>query len=464
MKIFIAVLFLSCGFAFPQVISNTQQGRLVPKKIVKPPVITIVQPVIQEDKVIMVSEKLFTVKGTYSDERGISSIKVNGVNAEFQNGEFYGLVELKPGINNISVKAISFENLSCETSFFVSLYVDSEGPQITIIEPSVTRGIKIVSKKDVIHIQGMAQDESGVREVYINGGPVTLDEKTHFTTDLALTMGDNTLIIKAFDKKSNLTIDTFYISRRNDEVISAGKYFAFIIGIDKYKGSWPSLTNAVHDAKSMEDELKKEYGFTDVISLYNEDATRANIISKFEDLTTKVSKDDNLLIFYSGHGQLNKVLNKGYWVPIDANSNSVADFISNSDVKTFLGGIPSKHTMLIADACFAGDIFRGSQTEAVPFDPNNMEKYYKEVYRKQSRLALTSGGLEEVMDAGKEGHSVFTYYLIKSLKENTRKYIDASQLFNEISVSVTNNSEQTPQLQAVKDAGNEGGQFVFIKR
>jgi uncharacterized caspase-like protein len=120
--------------------------------------------------------------------------------------------------------------------------------------------------------------------------------------------------------------------------------------------------------------------------------------------------------------------------------------------------------MLIADACFAGDIFRGSQTETVPFDPNNMEKYYKEVYRKQSRLALTSGGLEEVMDAGKEGHSIFTYYLMKALKENNRKYIDASQLFNEFSISVTNNSDQTPQLQAVKDTNHEGGQFVFIKR
>jgi cupin superfamily acireductone dioxygenase involved in methionine salvage len=461
MKIFIAVLFLSCGFAFPQVISNTQQGRLVPKKIVKPPVITIVQPVIQEDKVIMVSEKLFTVKGTYSDERGISSIKVNGVNAEFQNGEFYGLVELKPGINNISVKAISFENLSCETSFFVSLYVDSEGPQITIIEPSVTRGIKIVSKKDVIHIQGMAQDESGVREVYINGGPVTLDEKNHFTTDLALTMGDNTLIIKAFDKKSNLTIDTFYISRRNDEVISAGKYFAFIIGIDKYKGSWPSLTNAVHDAKSMEDELKKEYGFTDVISLYNEDATRANIISKFEDLTTKVSKDDNLLIFYSGHGDFKQQYNKGYWVPVDATSNSTVSFISNSDIQTYINGINSKHILLIADACFTGDIFRGQSSE-LPFEKS--DRYIEEAYSKPSRFAMTSGNIQPVADGGKDNHSVFTYYLLKYLKEMDSKYFSARELFNNIERPVINNSEQEPQYKPLKNAGDEGGQFIFIRK
>ena len=157
-------------------------------------------------------------------------------------------------------------------------------------------------------------------------------------------------------------------------------------------------------------------------------------------------------------------LNKGYWVPVDAKTNSTADFISNSDIKTFMGGIPSKHTLLISDACFAGDILRGKATESIPFDPNNMDRYYREVYSKISRIAITSGGLEEVEDAGKDGHSIFTYYLIKSLQQNQNKYLDVSQLFSDFRIAVTNNSEQTPQLQVVRDTGDEGGQFIFIKR
>jgi len=92
-----------------------------------------------------------------------------------------------------------------------------------------------------------------------------------------------------------------------------------------------------------------------------------------------------------------------------------------------------------------------------------MSRYYKEVYRKPSRLAITSGGLEEVMDAGKDNHSIFTYYLLKSLKENKNKYLDASQLFNDFKVAVANNSDQTPILQAVKDTNDEGGMFIFVK-
>jgi uncharacterized caspase-like protein len=198
--------------------------------------------------------------------------------------------------------------------------------------------------------------------------------------------------------------------------------------------------------------------------MLDKEATRRNIIEKFEWLTQNITPDDNLLVFYAGHGQYNKALNKGYWVPVDAKTNSVADYISNNDVKTFLGGIPSKHTLLITDACFSGDIFRGPNTETIPFDPNDMTKYYREVYRKQSRLALTSGGVEEVMDAGKENHSIFTYYFLKALKDNDKKYLDASQLFNEFRMAVTNNSEQTPMLQVVRDTNDEGGMFIFIKR
>ena len=86
------------------------------------------------------------------------------------------------------------------------------------------------------------------------------------------------------------------------------------------------------------------------------------------------------------------------------------------------------------------------------------------IYYNKSRLALTSGSLEQVADAGKENHSVFTYYLLKSLEDNSSKYLDASQLFNDFRMAVTNNSDQTPQLQVIRDTNDEGGQFIFIKK
>jgi hypothetical protein len=240
-----------------------------------------------------------------------------------------------------------------------------------------------------------------------------------------------------------------------------GNYYALLIGIDKYQGIWSPLKNAVNDARVIENLLRSSYGFNKFITLYDEEATRSTIIEQLEWLVENVKKEDNVFIYYSGHGEYKENIHKGFWVPYDAPSKSVSGYISNNDIQAFLSGIESKHTLLISDACFSGDIFRGT-TMAVPFE--NSEKYYNKVHHLVSRKAITSGGLEPVMDGGREGHSVFAYYLIKSLRNNSSKYYDASQLFHDLKIPVVNNSEQSPRFEPIKNTGDEGGQFIFIKK
>ncbi len=249
------------------------------------------------------------------------------------------------------------------------------------------------------------------------------------------------------------------ISKAKPMVI--GNYYALIIGIDKYSGYWKPLKNAVHDAKAVETLLKSKYKFDYFKTMYDEQAIRKNVIKEMEWLLANVKEKDNVLIYYSGHGQFNKQLNKGYWVPIDATTNSTSEYISNNDIQTFLGGIKSSHTLLVSDACFSGDIFRGS-TVSVPFEDS--QKYYDQVHGLVSRQAITSGGIEPVMDGGRDGHSVFAYYLLKTLQNNEEKYFDASQLYGNVKIPVINNSNQTPEINSIKNAGDEGGQFIFIKK
>lgn len=240
-----------------------------------------------------------------------------------------------------------------------------------------------------------------------------------------------------------------------------GDYYALIIGIDQYSGSWGKLSNAVSDAKAVEEVLKTRYKFDHFKTMYDAGATRANIIKELEWLVANVKEKDNVFIYYSGHGEFKQDLNKGYWVPFDATSTSTSQYISNNDIQTFLGGIKSKHTLLVSDACFSGDIFRGN-TISVPYEDS--DKYYKKVHDLTSRQAISSGGIEPVMDGGRDGHSVFAYYLLKSLQSNTNKYFDASQLYSNIKIPVTNNSDQSPNFQPIKNTGDEGGQFIFIKK
>jgi hypothetical protein len=429
------------------------------------PQITLLEPQISEGNELSVKEKMLTIRGIVKTGEGLQAVLVNNKYASLlNNGEFYINYDLIYGTNNITIKAIDKQGNSSDKNIIVDWIPKTMGPIVKIIDPPVSRGIKIISKSDVVLLKGQAIDENGILEVTVNEREASLQPNGDFNINLYLQAGDNPLIVKATDKKYNVTIDTFIVTRNLESLITAGRYIALVIGINSYDGYWPPLSNAVNDAREVANVLKNDYMFDTVITITDQQATRSNIIHALESLTTTVKNEDNLLIYYSGHGQFKKALNKGFWVPVDAKSNSIADFISNSDVKTFLSGIPSKHTLLISDACFAGDIFRGKSTESIPFDPNNMEKYYREVYGKTSRIAITSGGLEEVEDAGKDGHSIFTYYLLKSLEDNQSRYLDATQLFNDFRIAVTNNSDQTPLLQVVRDTGDEGGQFIFVKR
>jgi uncharacterized caspase-like protein len=217
----------------------------------------------------------------------------------------------------------------------------------------------------------------------------------------------------------------------------------------------------VNDAKSVAQTLSGKYTFQYLKTLYDKDATRDNILKEFEWLMQNVKQNDNVFIYYSGHGEYLQNMDKGFWVPIDATSKTISKYISNEDIRSFLSGINSKHTLLVTDACFSGDIFRG-QTMTIPYD--NSTKYYQKVYSLNSRKALTSGGVEPVLDKGKEGHSVFAYYFLQALNKNTEKYFDAGQVFESLKIPVVNNSYQTPLYSPIRNSGDEGGQFIFMMK
>jgi len=245
------------------------------------------------------------------------------------------------------------------------------------------------------------------------------------------------------------------------KTVQVGDYYALIIGIDQYSGEWPRLQNAVNDAKGVAQTLSGKYNFHYLKTLYDRDATRDNILKEFEWLMQNVKQNDNVFIYYSGHGEYIQNMDKGFWVPIDATSKTIAKYISNEDIRSFLSGINSKHTLLVTDACFSGDIFRG-QTLTIPYE--NSTKYYQKVYSLTSRKALTSGGVEPVLDKGKEGHSVFAYYFLQALNKNTEKYFDAGQIFESLKIPVVNNSYQTPLYSPIRNTGDAGGQFIFMMK
>ena len=88
----------------------------------------------------------------------------------------------------------------------------------------------------------------------------------------------------------------------------------------------PKLETPVADAKAISQILSSKYGFK-VTTLLN--ANRYDILSELNKMREKVTEKDNLLIYYAGHGELDKVNQRGNWLPVDAEPDSTANWIPN---------------------------------------------------------------------------------------------------------------------------------------
>ncbi len=236
--------------------------------------------------------------------------------------------------------------------------------------------------------------------------------------------------------------------------LSKRRYYGLFIGINEYSDpEIQTLDNPINDARELSEVLSETYAFRDEDVIFLENPERAEIIDALDELSNKATEKDNVLIFYAGHGIWNEKLNQGYWLPSDASMDSKSQWLSNSTLRDYLGGIKSKHTLLISDACFSGGILKERSVE-------QSSKAMLELYKLPSRKAMTSGTMTTVPD-----ESVFIKYLIKNLRENEVKLLSADQLFRNFKIAVIHNSPRglVPQYGVIAFAGDEGGDFIFMK-
>ncbi|MCK4346429.1 MAG: caspase family protein [Bacteroidales bacterium] len=336
--------------------------------------------------------------------------------------------------------------------------VDKTPPEIKIISPAVTKGVKYKISFPEINLIGKATDENEVISVIVNSEIKEVSKAGVFTASLSLVPGDNEITVIAMDNKDNYLESKFIIEYSPpkltlaDKINKESKYYGLFIGVNNYEdAAFPPLDNPIQDAQKLFDVLTTKYIFNKENVQFIKDAKREDIINSLDELAKKVTSEDNLLIFYAGHGWWDKDANIGYWLPSDARQNSKADWFRNSTLVDYLKEVKSKHTLLIADACFGGAIFK--TRTAFP----DAQKAINKLYELPSRKAMTSGTLTEVPD-----RSVFINFLVERLENNTEKYLSSEQLFSSFRIAVINNSDVIPQYGEIRNVGDQGGDFIFI--
>ena len=231
---------------------------------------------------------------------------------------------------------------------------------------------------------------------------------------------------------------------------ASGKYHAIIISENQYQD--PNITDLdepKNDADKLVALLTSKYFFqaADITRLV--DPTRANIYQAIEKKAKSLSIDDNLLVFYAGHGYWDEQLKMGYFLPADAQADSKSNWISNADLALYLSAIQSNHILLISDACFSGGVFKMRSL-------TDMDQGTVRLYSLKSRKAITSGNLKEVPD-----NSILMPFLLRELEQNKRAFLSSDKLFYAIRTNILNNSTTQPMYGVIFGTGDEGGEFVF---
>ena len=227
---------------------------------------------------------------------------------------------------------------------------------------------------------------------------------------------------------------------------SLGVYYALVIGIDDYP-SLPHLATAVHDAQALGALLETNYGFKGHVTfLLNKDATRARIMDALEGANgyaQTLGENDNLLIYYAGHGYYNTRTDKAYWLPYDAESALSANHISADDLTTAIRGLTSHHVLIISDSCYSGDLTRG--VDDTPAASNGEHAYIGRMLAAPSRNILSSGGNEPVSDSGPGGHSIFAAALLRTLAGEPGPLFTAGDIVDPVKKMVRSHSDQIPE-------------------
>ncbi len=336
---------------------------------------------------------------------------------------------------------------------------DDKGPIIDLITPESTRGFDIVADNTVLEVTGTASDESGIDSVLINGVRAKVESNGYFMANLKLIASTKSLEITATDKRGNKTNKIILLNKNmsdnKDEKMEKLTYHAILIAEKDYTDiNIPSLLTPINDARRLKNVLVNQYTFDpeNIDTLFNK--SRSEILEKFLTKASTLTQNDNLLIFYAGHGTIktyNDDKEAAYLIPSDAVKDKTYQYIRSDELQELLISTKARHVLIILDACFSGALLRETP-QSVPTDIKEQNKF-------ASRKVMTSGNVEEVPD-----NSIFIQYLLKSLDENVEEYLSTNDIWKKIVRKVEDESNKQPKYIAIEGVGDKRGQFIFVRR
>jgi len=246
-----------------------------------------------------------------------------------------------------------------------------------------------------------------------------------------------------------------------------GRFYALLIGNQDYT-QMESLNTPLSDVVLAKQILEQKYGFT-VVTVNDGDNT--TVMQAINDLNDVVGENDNLLLFYAGHGtRLTAGKNEiGYWLPSNAEMPPRDTFwVPNEFVTGHLSRLKAKRVLVVVDSCYAGLLSSEPSFMMIGDKPDKFSDpdFIRFKLQKRARLLLSSGGDQPVLDGGAGNHSVFARAFLDALQNNDR-VLAAPELYRRVrdrvqAAAAMISFDQRPEFKTIKSAGHEVGDFFFV--
>ena len=241
--------------------------------------------------------------------------------------------------------------------------------------------------------------------------------------------------------------------------------FALLIANDEYD-HWTNLVNPINDAETIAAELQKYYGFQ-VEVLRN--VSSNEVMAKLKEYAKKYyNNQDQLFIFFAGHGKFDEAFGEGYVVCKNSLKDDVGNtsYLSHSTLRTVINNIPCEHVCMMMDVCFGGtfdpkmasrSLHRGLEEDDV-YGELSRKQYIEHKLQYQTRVYVTSGGKEYVPDGRAGYHSPFVRKILEALRMHGGE--DKILTFSEI-VHFLERVQPEPRWGEFGD-NEPGSDFMFI--
>jgi len=244
---------------------------------------------------------------------------------------------------------------------------------------------------------------------------------------LPIIAGENRLTAYAFNRDNVKSADATLRVQGAENLRRKGTAYVLAIGVNAYANSQYDLRYAVADARSFGDELQRQqtqlgfYERTEIIALYDKDATKAKVLTALETLAAKTQPEDLFAVYFAGHGTAQR--NQFFLLPhdlgyagdrtrLDAKGLQVilSHSISDTELETAFERVGAGQLLFVIDACNSGQALEAEEKRRGPMNSKGLAQL---AYEKGMFILTASQSYQAAQEASQLGHGLLTYALVE---------------------------------------------------